>query len=308
MKTQSKFLQIIAIFMMISTHLFSQSLIIKQDEKTELYGLVDENENWVIKPKYKEVDFNFKEVGLFYIKDTKDKIGFINAKGQEIVKCQYDDYREDNGFFVVEKKQSEMKSFYGLLDSTGREVIPTKYSWINNTIKQGGVILQDNETYFYGVTDAKGKTIIPFTLPYIKSIYKSVIIARQENPGLDGLLDTKNNWIVPCSYNLIEQFSETDDLAMAVKNGKMGFIDLIGKIVVPLEYDVAFDENGSLVDYRYGFLNGFVPIKKNGKWGVINTSNKVVIPYLYDEVTKQEGTKYTFLLKGESFTIDAKTR
>ncbi len=308
MKISNKITLAAAMLLTGGTHLFSQALISKQDEKTELYGLVDEDDKWVVQPKYKEIDFKLKAQGLTYVKDTKDKIGFINDKGQEVVHCQFDDYREEKGYYFVEKKITDTESLHGLLDSTGKEILPAKYGWIDNTIKQGGFVLQDNESYHYGVIDAQGKILIPFTLPYIKYIYKGVLIAQEENPGLQGLLDLKNNWIIPCTYDVIKPFSETNDLALTAKGGKAGFINLSGKIIIPLDYDGALDENGSLSDYSYGFLNDYAPVKKNGKWGVINTSNKVIIPFDYDELTRQDGTKYTFKQKGKPVIVDAKAK
>lgn len=296
----------LALILLLTIRMYSQSLIIKQDEKTELLGLADENDNWIIKAKYKEIDYSFgtKDNGIYYVKDASEKIGFINSKGIEVVKCQFDNYNLEDGYYFVEKKTSEDESTYGVIDSTGKEIVPAKYGYITNTAKEGGFVLQDKTSYHYGVIDTKGKIIIPFTHPFLGGIYKGIVVANEFNPGLQGLLDKTNKLVLPYSYNHIGQFSPTNDIAAVAKDGKTGFINLTGKLVIPLEYE--YDETLDATLYYSQFYNGYACVKKNGKWGVIDAANKVVIPFKYDEVTSHEGTKYTFKINNSTVTVDAK--
>lgn len=296
----------------ISAKLTAQALYVKEDEKTGLVGLADENDKWILKPTYKEMDFNITGEGtsVHYVKDKKDKIGFVNARGVEVIKCQFDAYYEEDGLYLTEIRIGDTESKHGIVDLQGKEIVPARYSFFYNTSKQGGFVLQDPVSHSYGVIDVQGKTVIPFTYPYISYIHKGIVIAQTENPGKQGLLNLQNKVVVPYSYDIIGEFSDGSDIAAVAKDGKMGYMDMAGKIVIPMDYDYVVPDEGfySPPIYWSRFIDGYAAAKKGGKWGIIDSSNKVIEPFKYDDVDNHTGTKFTFMLKNEKVVVDAKQK
>jgi hypothetical protein len=258
----------------------AQSLSAQQDDKNQLYGFIDENNKYVIKPIYKDVDFdfNFKNAapGLYYVQNKAGKFGFVNEKGTEVIKCTYDNATSfRHGYSVIEIKKDEYHSYSGLIDSTGKITIQPQYTVLqvfdNNMITAAKEL--DSKQ---GVMDATGKIIVPFDYEWLTQIYKGLIVAKKD--GKSGIIDLSNNVVVPFTYDDIQNFND-NNLAAAEKDGKWGFIDLKGKEIISCTYEDAHDIN-------FGKASA---VKKNGKWGVVDSNNKVLLPFDYYSIETWQG-------------------
>ncbi len=137
----------------------------KLDEQSGLYGIVDVDGNYIIKPKFKEVDFNFGyKPGLSYVIDKNDKYGLINEEGKEVVACKYDKISQfENGVAIVKiKSGGEFDFKHGLIDSTGKEVIPVKWGRMEYYPFDRLLVVSEESASKLGVIDESGKVIIPF--------------------------------------------------------------------------------------------------------------------------------------------------
>jgi len=124
---------------------FSEGLFpIRNDHKA---GYIDTNGKEVIPLKY-TYTIPFSE-GLAAVRNDESKLGFIDKTGKQIVPFIYEDTDSfQNGYAIVEKREniftdilmSSLASFdsdynysseeYGVIDKTGKEVIPCKYKMI----------------------------------------------------------------------------------------------------------------------------------------------------------------------------------
>jgi hypothetical protein len=89
--------------------------------------MINKDGKEVIPFKYENV-FYFNENNLAVVVHKK-KYGFINKKGELIVRAKYDaaeDFYES--LAVVGLKNKEGKLLYGYIDETGKEVIPCIYT------------------------------------------------------------------------------------------------------------------------------------------------------------------------------------
>ena len=258
---------------------------VKKDGK---YGYIDRAGKEVIPCQYDDADrFN---IGLAAV--SKDgKYGYIDRMGKEVIPFKYFHARSffDNGLAVV----SEHDDIYtkvitsghvcfghrisGLIDRTGKEIVPCKYFYIGDFIEGLAIVGGKGEYgYKYGLIDETGKEI------------------------------------VPCQYDEVYPFKE--GLAMVTKNLKSGYIDRTGKEIVPCQYDFAFsfseglarvenrngiyiseigpkytkyyiDKTGkAVITHQYiedDFSEGLARVYKNGKYGYIDKTGKEVIPCQY---------------------------
>lgn len=162
MKTSKTLLLIILLIG--GTHILkAQSLSTKQDEKSGLYGFVDADDKWVVKPIYKEVDFNFgSKPGLSKVTAKNDKIGFVNEEGKEVVKCKYDEAESfENGYAVVRIKTGQFDRICGFMDSTGKEIIPLMYGRMEYYPNDKVLVVGNENASDVGLMDLSGKFIIP---------------------------------------------------------------------------------------------------------------------------------------------------
>lgn len=193
------------------------------------YGFVDENDNIVIPIEYDSA-MGFKS-GLACVK-TGGKWGMIDKSGKAVVPIKYDKYPRlyyDDNVIEVEYHQRA-----GLLDLSGKEIVPPlKYSLILRFII-GPSIVKDSLGNKYGFIDNQGKEIIPLIYdnvsPFLDGKYASVGLQ-----GKWGIIDTLGKKVIPCMYEFCGDFRE--GLAPVKVNDKFGFIDINNKMVIKPEFD-----------------------------------------------------------------------
>ena len=273
----------------------------KQDEKTQLYGLADADDKYVVKPIYKEIDFNFgSTTGLSRVQTANDKYGFINPEGKQVVPCKYDRLSEfTNGYATAEIKVTNLESKYGLFDSTGKEVVPVKYGHLEYYPDDMVLVAGETNASAVGLIGVTGKIIIPFQYEFwSKKISKGLWPVAKNN--ICGVVNFKNETVVPFQYDMIESYSDELGVAPARKDkgGKFGFIDRSGKLVVPYTYDDAWPSGK------------YLAVKKDGKWGVIDATNKIILPFDYAMINSI-GTTTAWVKKTDNeddYEIDLATK
>lgn len=277
----------------------AQNVYTKQDEKTGLYGFADADDKYIVKPVYKEVDYDFgNKPGLCKVINKNDKTGFVNEQGKEVVACKYDEASSfDKGYSVVKVKIDEFNSKYGLLDSTGKEVIPVKYGKMEYYPKDKVLVVGEDNTSSVGLDDLTGKIIIPPQYEFwSKTVSKGLWPVGKNN--ICGVVNMKNEVVVPFAYEMIESYSEELDIAAAKKDGKYGFIDRTGKVIIPFLYDDGWPSGPNIV------------VKKDKKWGVIGLDGKIILPFEYTSISSVNN-KTAWVTSNESesaYEIDLITR
>lgn len=261
--------------MFMNLHLATaQGLSSKQDEKTGLYGFVDADDKYVVKPMYKEVDFNFGyKTGLSKVVNKNNKTGFVNETGKEVVPCKYDEVGFfEGGYIVVKIKTGDYEYKHGLVDSTGKEVVAPKYGRLEYYPNDKVMVVGEENTSNVGLMGLSGKMLIPAEYAFwSKRVSKGLWPVGKDN--ICGVVNLKNETVVPFAYEMIESYSDDLGLAPAKKGGKFGFIDRAGKVVIPFLYNDAWPSGPYLV------------AKKDGKWGVISTDHKIILPFEYASIS-----------------------
>ncbi len=287
------------LFVMSSQFSTSQTLTSKQDEKTGLYGFVDQDDKYVVKPTYKEVDYNFGYgTGLSKVVNASGKVGFVNELGKEVVKCKYDEAGTfERGYTVARIKAGEYDYKHALLDSTGKEIIPLSYGRMEYYPNDQVLVTGETNTSAVGITNLEGKVLISAQYEFwSKRISKGLWPVGKNN--ICGVVNLKNEIIVPFVYEMIESYSDELNVALAKKEGKHGFIDRSGKVIIPFMYNDGWASGTSLV------------VKKEGKWGAIGIDQKVILPFEYANISSI-GDKTAWVSKNEnedSYEIDLVTR
>lgn len=205
---------------------------------------------------------------------------YINKTGKAIVgPLDYD--RLDNfkdGFARVINKIGN-RDYIGLIDHTGKEIIPPIYININDFHEGLAVILKSN--YSCGVINTAGKLVIPFSYSVIRDFTDGVAVVGAR--GGFGLINKAGKIIVPLKYTNIDDFK--DGLARVwddsdKNNQRMGFMDKTGKMVIPLSH-TAYGE----------FTDGLCAVGVKGEFtekskvGFIDTKGKLVIQQIYSQWT-----------------------
>jgi TonB family protein len=166
----------------------------------------------------------------------------------------------DKGLARVEKGGK-----VGLIDKTGKEIVPCIYNETSGFSEGFATIKKDGK---WGFIDTTGKEAVPCS--YDNAGGYSEGLACVEKNGKWGFIDKTGKEVIPCSYEMVNDFSE--GLARVQKYGEWGIIDKTGKLIVPCSYD-----------YVDLFREGFARVKKYGEWGIIDKTGKTLVPCSYKE-------------------------
>jgi hypothetical protein len=196
--------------------------------------------------------------------------GFMDrATKKEIIPCIYEIQNNDNWGYQCSFSEgliSVGKNFkYGLIDKTGKQVMPFRYVKIDD-FSEGLALVWTaaEEWYRMGYIDKTGKEIIP------------------------------------CVYENASPFSE--GLACVKKNDKYGFIDKNGKEAIPFIYNMTSE--GDDVGVQTCFKNGLAVLRVNdgkgssydydaqGTCGVIDKTGKIIIPFIYSNIWSQDNNLF----------------
>lgn len=250
--------------------------------------------------KYDEVLDNFSD-GLLPVTKNK-KLGYINAKGEEVIPCTLKYYIEpgmDDGFVIFGRfkeglakvcsfdGESGAEEFFGAknikfgyMDKMGKIIIPPIYQTAGDFSE--GKAYVSSET-FNGFIDTTGKKLFEI---------KGMIDRNLE--FVDGMLmttDTDNNqylfynsegkvvlkismdkyWRLSNFHEGLAYFEHYDNISDCID--RKGFIDKNGIEVL------------NLTEYKIinSFSEGLAAVSKDGnKFGFINTRGEIVIPCQYE--------------------------
>jgi hypothetical protein len=90
-----------------------------------LSGIADTDGKQIIECKYNEIDV-IRANGTYYYKVANNNLfGIVNIYGKQIIECKYDELTLVEGCYIVKEWEN-----IGLLDLTGKEVVPLKYKAI----------------------------------------------------------------------------------------------------------------------------------------------------------------------------------
>jgi hypothetical protein len=203
---------------------------------------------------------------------------------------------------------------WGVIDRTGKIVVPIEYGWINEFSE--GLALANKGGHFvsnsmedtgiaggtWGFIDKTGKAVIPFGDDieyYSGSFHEELAVVRKGDKW--GYIDKTGKVVLPIEYDWAYDFSEGRGLVRKWVGGnpQYSFIDENGKIELVLDY--------FLVE---SFSEGLAAVSKwggpDGKYGYIDGAGKEIIPCAYDYTTPfSEGLAMVGKISGSSQIIDA---
>jgi hypothetical protein len=270
-------------------------------QKDGKWGLADINGNVVVEPKYDGVGiYGYIQdvVSIFIVRENISEDTGITG----VAKLRYDPmylaWTNYNDSFTVEfgfissddenKFEAKMKTFpefvsdyarpiidepiwvlkdgkFGLVDISGREILPPKYDEVFPFEKGKAWVKLDGK---YGMIDKNGKEIIP--IKYNAAVFSDVSDDGMIWVKIDdkwGIMDTSGKEISPPIYDYEAVTPFTNGVAWILKDNKWGLVDGNGKTIIPPKFDGACP-----------FVGEFSAVMIENKWGLIDKTGKEIIP------------------------------
>ena len=246
------------------------------------WGLYNPKEGIVIPPRYDFVSLcneGIVRVTKHYPSESRfshDKIGFVNAKGEEFIPVKYGFSYASFSEGLVNLEKSFMESVF--VDSDGRRAFSLAFEEAA-PFSEGLAAVKVNGKW--GFVNKRGQFVIHPAYERTTRFSEGLAGVRKGSwIGGDrwGFIDTSNETIVDFAYTFVDAFS--NGLALASQSlialesgwtGECGFIDKNGKIVIPFQY---YDRISS-------FREGRALACPNRKWGFLDEEGYPIIEFKY---------------------------
>jgi len=342
---------LVFLFFIFSHNFYSQNLFLfEQDGK---FGFRNDSEKTMISPTYQAVR-DFTE-GLAAV-ELNNRWGFIDTTGKVVFPFVYLNAESfNNGIAIIETEKGEQflsrsgviydrdpqlvsnnpviwsvsilknkKYKYGLIDVSGKEILPPLFDQIDNENSQIQVYVENRKAEFnlkndeikqvlyeiknskkkYGFQDLFGKVIIKPKYEQILEVWPTFAIVTLKRKQVLVRFKDKNEF----SFDQIDHtLSDYIPSKLTVSlNGKKGMIDTTGKVVIPILYDDLFESSFD----RYQLYG--VVVNLNEKYGLVDRNGKEITPIIYDQISfdfdGHEISKYALVQKnGKWGCVDNKT-
>ena len=219
---------------------------------------------------------NFDENNILWyeegvLKVKKGKLyGLIDYTGKEILPVEYTNIEALQGIknSIIIEKNNQV----GLCDNKGNIIINTEYKQIKpieNDYKNGYIVVNNENKY--GMIDFTKKVILEPKYEDIKSVASTTIYIVKENGTLKAINSTGDT-LVEGKFDDVKQIK--DENIIFKKANQYGIMTSSGEIKVKAEYE----------DIQYAYGTNYIA-KKNGKYGIINTTNEILLPFEYSTIS-----------------------
>lgn len=224
------------------------------------YGLVDENNNWVFSPKYREIE-EIKP-GIFKGVNKFLREFIITEDFQVEAKLYYDIYDD----FIVE---SDIEGNSRLVNTDGESIstfFKGKYVGHNTS----GILFREAEKLKYYNQEGKKQFQI--------ENYDSVFLTEEEffpviKDGQHGFIDRQGLLRVANRYDAVRPYQ--DEMAAVKIRTHWGFIDRREVLQIQPYFKEVSD-----------FIDGVTFVNYNNKYGLINKAGEYLLEANYDKIEK----------------------
>ncbi len=204
------------------------------------YGYMNVNGEIVIQPMYDYAGEFVDGVAVVGISGSgsSTKYGLINASGNYVVNPMYDELSSlyNNRLSFRKQADSSYDHTYGMLDTSGKQILPQIYDYIRSDKHLSGKFAVENEQDKYGYIDVEGKTVIPFTYKYADRFSEGYAFAELES-DVAVVIDGNGNVKTTLEEGWRPEEEFHNGLALIYKYDRSGYsytyryIDYSGKVV-----------------------------------------------------------------------------
>ena len=203
------------------------------------FGIIDDYGRQILPCEYRDIRFQEHSDLIFVMKDSL--LGFMNRQLEWVIPPKYDgrgwyDFEEVDDFFEYGMiALTDMNGKEGVVDSTGREVLPCQYDWVRIAGPDLFIIEKRNEKVA-GAVNHHGDTVIPFVYNLLYAYNDHYLKAERQD--LYGVLSVTGQEIIPCKYEMI--WGSDMGYFAARQGGKWGVVDSANNVVVPFLYKASY--------------------------------------------------------------------
>lgn len=244
----------------------------KMEEKTRLWGYIDDSGKFIIEPKYENA-LDFSEEGMAQVYNN-NAIGVMNDKGEEIIPTRYKE--------IAELKNGYIRAFDGQINHVfnyeGKEQFSGNYAYIGPYSDNLFAVARfnDSKDVLMGYVNKSGEAVIEpkYMRAYDFHNGKALVMKEQE---LYQIIDKDGNVLRELEYDLVVPANDGTSYLVRNKDNLFGYIDNEGNVLVEPKF-----QNGSLFEDG----NAIVAVKENDSilFGAIDKEGNYIIEPKYANI------------------------
>lgn len=199
----------------LSTNVSANGWIVARSKNNNLYGCIDTNGKTVL-------DFKFEEVGSFHDglapACMNHRWGLIDYNGNYVLEAKYGGieyianntyrFQVGNGYMPDGSFYPYYKPVYGIMDSTGKEIVPATYSFLSGISTNGWIIACPKDKNLYGCIDTNGNKVLDFKYNNIRFSDDKIEVTNE-----DGTRQT-----IDKAGNILTTLEENEYIVVAVED------------------------------------------------------------------------------------------
>lgn len=268
---------------------FVEGVAMVRTPKETGWRIIDTTGSYIYPPECKVSDIDYSKNNIIYAKIIKNnKVGYFDISNKkEIIPCEYDDILiYSNGFIRVTLNE---KSGYARKDGT--IITPIKYDIKRSDFVHEGFMYVSDDG-LDGIIDITGKEIVPtkystiFNFDIDANVFLTEGYKHTLVKNLQGKTVFQGYWLGPPG---IQSYSD-GLMAFIGKNGKYGFIDGQGKLKIPYMYDYTIG-----FQHRLAIVSKDDVERNISRFAVIDTDNNIVIPFTNNNIEIDSDSLFIFI-------------
>ena len=247
--------------------------------------------------------YAFTEDGYAIIRNTGDKEGIIDTKGNVVIAPAYASIENPREDLFLAKKEGDSKKVF-ILDMKGQkqgEIDTEKYYILNSRVGEGKIAVRDagDSDAHTVILDKTGQKL--FDIKKAKERFRAAGYydgyAVFSNGEEIGVVDDKGEVLIRPKYKTV--LNNANGTFTAKKDDKWGVVDAKDETIIDFDYDDAFLMMG----------DNYI-LKDGSSWSMVNKEGKEVTSFadfsIYDDsyaeyvdVSGLTTGVYNFIIKGE---------
>lgn len=233
-------------------------------------GVIDLDGRIIIPLAYKRITFQ-KDPGYFRVYN-KEGCGLLDREGRIVVAPHYTHIKEFEDGYAVVLLNSDTLERYGVIDSTGKEIIPPVYEQCK-TFPACAAVLKD---WKWGILNLRNEITIPFTLSKIsdEQYVPAFSLTVQEEKGHWGLVGRGGQWILPPEYDAVSPYTASGTIAVKQKH-QFFLVGQDGKALKGTRCD-SIDLSAYLSELNVAAA------RKGNRWGMLSGDGRWLLPAQYE--------------------------
>jgi hypothetical protein len=253
------------------------------------WGAIDENGKQLVGYNYDSLQYEWFQKTLVFRSFLNGKVGILDLTGKEIIPNEFEVIATSLPNYLKVKKNGK----WGVIRTTGGEpLVNFLYDHISNKLDdpiapEWPAIFQKKEKF--GLMNEKGVEIYEAKAIVIDYVGEGMYAVKEKKTF--GVLNSNASNEYSPQYDQIEVYG--NGLAAVRKGSKWGYINKTGTEAVKLQYEEAGQ-----------FINYIAAVKVDGKWGVIDPNGKLLIaPEFSEYKLLQDGSRKLYK-DGKEFTLN----